>query len=82
MKRNASDKAAIASAKCWDPYALLEPGGDSILSHNGNGDATVMHSERYTTCKASLVSAEMASESRSAMALQTSCDLQSATHTV
>ena len=40
------------------------------------------HSERYSTCKASLVSAEMASESRSAMALQTSCDLISATHTV
>ena len=52
------------------------------LSHNGNGDATVRHSKRYTTCKASLVSAEMASESRSAMALQTSCGLISATHTV
>ena len=38
------------------------------------------HSERYNTCKASLVSAEMASDSRSAMALQTSCDLIRATH--
>ncbi len=61
---------------------MLEPVRDSILSHSGNGDATVRHSKRYTTCKASLVSAEMASESRSAMAMQTSCDLQSATHTV
>jgi hypothetical protein len=52
------------------------------LSHSGNGDATVRHSECYTTCKASLVSAEMASESRSAMAMQTSCGLQSATHTM
>ena len=36
------------------------------------------HSERYSTCKASLVSAKLASESRSAKALQTSCDLQNA----